>query len=246
MILHDDFDMDPGDCECTFFFMSLDRAPDEWFRLNAFDVPTEASGDFCPDFDNTLNDWDSDDGAICPGTGELNFSGPAFDFYAGNGQTFTVQTRGYDQDCLDDRFAEIPIATEIGGVFVPTLDGLALGSCFLPLLPLGFCLTPGLDECGDNDAYPGLSKSFGPPSYGVGGQSMSADEYEAHFTIEEVPLTVEDSADLVLTKDCKPDEGALAGVEFTCTILVENPQGPAPTDVIVHDTLLTAVDPTIT
>jgi uncharacterized repeat protein (TIGR01451 family) len=244
MVLHNDFDTDPGDCECTFFFMSNDRAPDEWARLNAFDIPTEASGDFCPDFDNTLNDWDSDDGAICPGTGELNFSGPVFDFYVGNGQDFTVQTRGYDQDCLDDRMGEFPIATSIGGIFVPTPEGLLLGSCFLPLLPEGFCEAPGLDNCGDNDAYPGLSKTLSAPTYGVGSQSMSADEYEAHFTVEEVPLALEDSADLAVTKDCKPDQGALAGVQFTCTILVENPQGPGlPHDVVVHDTLLTDVDP---
>jgi uncharacterized repeat protein (TIGR01451 family) len=244
MILHDDMDIDPGDCECTFFFMSNDRAPDEWARLNAFDIPTEASGDFCPDFDNTLSDWDSDDGAICPGTGELNFSGPNYDFYVGNGQNFTVQARGYDQDCLDDRMGEIPIATSVGGLFVPTFDGLQLGSCFLPGLPEGFCATPGFDNCADNDAFPGVSATFGAPSYGVGAQTMSADEYEAHFTVEEVPLTVEDSSDLVLTKDCKPDQGALAGVEFTCTILVQNPQGPGlPHDVVVHDTLLTDVDP---
>jgi uncharacterized repeat protein (TIGR01451 family) len=76
-------------------------------------------------------------------------------------------------------------------------------------------------------------------------EASEPDEYNLQFTVEEVPLTgAEDSADLVLTKDCKPDANALAGVEFLCTILVENPTGPGlPHDVIVHDTLLTDVDP---
>lgn len=229
MDLHDDMDIDPGDCECTFFFMSVDRAPDEWIRLSTF-----ATGN--------MNDYDDDDGL---GDGEMGFSGADFDFYVGNGLPFTVQAKGYDQDCLDNRMSEIPIATEVGGIFVPTLDGLALGLCFTPL-PEGFCLVPGFDECGDNDGFNTSSTPFGPPSYGVGGQDLEGGgEYELEVTIEEVPLTVEDSADLVLTKDCKPDTGALAGTDgFICTILVENPQGPGlPANVVVHDTLLTNVDP---
>jgi len=230
MDLHSDKDIDPGDCECTFFFMSVDRAPDEWIRLSTF-----ATGN--------MNDYDDDDG-ICCGDGEMGFSGAEFDFYIGNGQTFTASAKGYDQDCLDKRMGEFPIATQIGGVAVPTLDGFDLGLCFTPL-PDGFCLVPGFDECGDNDGFNTASKPFGPPGYGVGPQELEGGgQYELEVTIEDIPLTVEDSADLVLTKDCKPDQGAVAGVQFTCTILVENPQGPGlPHDVIVHDTLLTNVDP---
>src|SRR5262249_8732248 len=49
MDLHDDMDPDPGDCECTFFWMNVDRAPNAWIRLSTF-----ATGD--------MNDYDDDGG----------------------------------------------------------------------------------------------------------------------------------------------------------------------------------------
>ncbi|HSP55339.1 MAG TPA: DUF11 domain-containing protein [Dehalococcoidia bacterium] len=246
MILHEDQDIDPGDCECTFFYMSLDRSPDEWFRLQGYDIPTDAGS--CPGAgDNTLSDWDDDGGAICGGNGELNFSGPTFDFFVGNGQPFTMKAQGYDQDCLDNRFGEHQIIDIVGGVPIPTLDGLALGFCFTPL-PSGFCLVPGADECGDNDGFNELTQTFAAPDYGVGSHDVANPDgqYNMHFTVEDVPLsaTLSDTSDLALTKDCKPDGPALAGQQFTCTILVQNPGGPGlPRDVVVDDTMLTDVDP---
>jgi hypothetical protein len=86
--LHEDHDTDPGDCECTFFWMNVDKAPNEWIRLSTF-----ATGN--------MNDYD-DDGGL--GDGEMGFSGAAFDFYVTGGQPFNVRAHGYDQDCLDDLF----------------------------------------------------------------------------------------------------------------------------------------------
>ena len=51
MILHEDMDLDPGDCECTFFWMGVDRAPrNEWIRMSTY-----ATGD--------MGDYDDDHGA---------------------------------------------------------------------------------------------------------------------------------------------------------------------------------------
>ncbi len=222
MDLHEDKDLDPGDCECTFFFMSVNRAPDEWIRLSTF-----ATGN--------MNDYDDDVGA---GDGEMGFSGADFDFFVGNGQDLTVRAKGYDQDCFEDNLGNHVLAS--GGI--PTVEAVGFGLCALA------ALVPGAgQDFGDNDGYDTLSADFNAPDYGAGHQHerSGGSEYDLLFTIEDIPLTVEDSADLVLTKDCKPDTGALAGSDgFICTILVENPQGPGlPKDVVVHDTLLTNVDP---
>ncbi|HET7087029.1 MAG TPA: DUF11 domain-containing protein, partial [Anaerolineae bacterium] len=91
MDLHEDHETDPGDCECTFFWMNVDRSPEnEWIRLVDY-----AEGN--------MNDYD-DDGGL--GDGEMDFSGAVFDFYVRDGQTFNVRAHGYDQDCLDDYFGD--------------------------------------------------------------------------------------------------------------------------------------------
>ncbi len=251
MDLHDDKDtetLDPTSitsCECTFFFMNVDRAPDEWARLSDFDIPTDYDGsEFCPSHDNTMEAYDDDGGC---GDGELNFSGPTYDFFVGNNQPFTVRARGYDQDCLDGF-----VGDHLG--LLDPLTQLALVNCYVgvfPADPLGQCVAGvppivDVDECADNDPYGELAATYNPPAYSVGARDVtnSDGEFELLFTIADVPLTVEDTADLALTKDCKPNEPALAGVQFTCTILVQNPSGPGlPRDVVVEDTLLTDVDP---
>jgi uncharacterized repeat protein (TIGR01451 family) len=247
MFLFDDFDTetaDPFDItggELTFFFMNLNLAPDEWRRLSDFDVATDYNGGVgCPSHDNTLEEFDDDGGC---GEGNLDFAGLSYDFYIGNELPFTIRARGYDQDCLED-FTGDHLA------LLNPLTVLDLIHCNIgigPADPLGACwpVAPplDLDECDDNDSYGELAAPFGPP-YGVGTHEVANGdgEFSLKFTIEEIPLTIEDSADLVLTKDCKPDGSALAGERFACTILVENPTGPGlPRDVIVHDTLLTDV-----
>ncbi|MEX0751082.1 MAG: DUF11 domain-containing protein [Dehalococcoidia bacterium] len=209
MDLHEDMDLDPGDCECTFFWMNVDRAPSEWIRLSTF-----ANGN--------MNDYDDDGGLL--GDGEISFSGASFDYYVADGMSVNVSAHGYDQDCLDDYFGDHRFQV---GIFL---------DCYLAAaLEL---------EAGDNDDYNVLNAAFGGPDYGVGAQDVSAGgQYELEFSIEEIPVDLEDDADLQLTKICKPDNVAFAGQEVTCTILVNNPGPGLPRNVVVEDTLLTNVAP---
>ena len=212
MDLHEDMDLDPGDCECTFFWMNVDAAANEWIRLSSY-----ATGN--------MNDYDDDGGA---GDGEMGFSGAVFDFYLANDQDFNVRAHGYDQDCLDGEFGNHTIGSEVGGVLIPNGNALALAACYL--------------GTADNDDYNVLSATFGAPGYGVGGQDVSAGgQYELEFNIAEIPFTQEDTADLSLTKDCTWDgEVALAGDPFTCTIVVSNAGPGLPRNVVVTDDVLTA------
>jgi hypothetical protein len=101
MTMHDDLDHDsltPGsdDCECAWFWSSVDRAPDETLRLSdkAIDL-------------SHMNDV---------GDGEtVLFDGAAWDFVVADGQAITLRTFGFDggvgegawdptQDCFDDHF----------------------------------------------------------------------------------------------------------------------------------------------
>jgi hypothetical protein len=127
--LHEDQDLDPTDCECSFFWLNVDRSPDEWFRLTPFQIPTDDDSGFgCFDHTNTLNDWDDDGGC---GNGNLQFNGPTFDFVLAAGQDFTLRSVAYDQDCLDDLFEFHDLL----------LGALALAGCYIP------------PENGDNDPY---------------------------------------------------------------------------------------------
>jgi uncharacterized repeat protein (TIGR01451 family) len=209
MDLHDDHETDPGDCECTFFWMNVDKAPsNEWIRLSTY-------------ADGNMNDYDDDEGL---GDGEMDFTGAEFDFYVADGEPYTVRANGYDQDCLDDYFGD------------HSFDITTFLDCYLLA---AIELNPG-----DNDAFASLTASFGAPGYGIGNQDVTASgEYELEFTVEEIPLGTgdEDTADLSLSKVCKPDDTVLAGEEITCTIIVQN-DGPAlPRNVVVDDVLLTDV-----
>jgi uncharacterized repeat protein (TIGR01451 family) len=229
MDLHDDKEPPGFDCECTFFWMNVDRAPGgEWIRLS-----DHANGN--------MNDYDDD---VDLGDGEMGFSGAEFDFFIGNDMPYTVRAHGYDggfedtipgADCFDDHFGHHDFGAHVDlSVFPPGLPDL----CYVLL-----AIDPSIP---DNDDFAQLGASFNPADY-LGSKDVTASgEYELEFNVEEIPLTDEQTggSDLIVTKDCKPDQGALAGEEFTCTILVENPQGPGlPSNVVVHDTLLTDVDP---
>jgi hypothetical protein len=221
MDLHDDMDVDPGDCECTFFWMNVDRAAAEWIRMSTF-------------ADGNMNDYDDDDGF---GDGEMDFTGAGFDFYVANEQDFSVRAHGYDQDCLDDEFGDgnHVIGAEVGGVLVPNLNALALLDCYIGTGALSL-------EAGDNDDYNQINATFTSPGYGVGSQDVSAGgQYELEFVIGELGLTNEDSADLSLTKTCTWEgEVALAGSPFDCTIVVENSGPGLPRNVVVTDDLVTS------
>jgi len=236
MFLDDDDDTDPGDCECSFFWMNVGQAPNEWIRLSDF-----ANGN--------MNDYDDNDFL---GDGIMTFSGADFDFFVANGKPLTVRANGFDggfgdvnlvdfltfglvpADCLDDHFGEHDFQSHVDiHLFPPQFPS----ACYLSL--------PFDDTIADNDPYSSIEQSFGPgDDYGIGDQTVDGGRYNLQFTVEEIPLTIEDAADLVLSKICKPDVNALAGQEITCTILVENPSGPGlPRHVVVDDTLLTDVAP---
>lgn len=228
-VLHEDQDLDPTDCECSFFWVNVDKSTDEWFRLTPYEIPTDDdAGLLCPSHTNTLNDWDDDGGC---GNGHLNFNGPNFDFYVVDGQDYTFRTVAYDQDCLDGLFGEHVIAETVGGVIIPNLTALALGACFIP------------PNTADNDSYDAATVVNLPPG---NGQRVAppSNQFELFFDVNSEPVTAEDSADLSLIKACKPDlSPALAGQQFTCTVLVNNPGPGLPRNVVVRDSLLTNVDP---
>jgi uncharacterized repeat protein (TIGR01451 family) len=218
MDLHDDRDTDPGDCECSFFWMNVDKASNSWIRLSTF-----ATGN--------MNDYDDDDGF---GDGEMGFSGAVFDFYVANGDPFAVWANGYDQDCLDERFGNHSLGTTVGGVVIPGLEAFALADCYINPIRIA------AGTNGDNSKYPNLETSFtAAAGYGAGNQDVSAGDYELEFNITDEPLTVEDSADLALDKICKPDNVVDAGKPITCSIVVDNPGPGLPRNVVVRDTLFT-------
>lgn len=223
-VLHEDMDLDPGDCECSFFWLNMNRSGDEWFRLTPYQIPTDDNASFpCPSHTNTLNDWDDDGGC---GDGSLNFSGPTFDFFTAAGQDYTLRTVAYDQDCLDGRFGNHILAS--GGL--PTLDAVALGACFLDVA-----------EPGDNDSYdPATATNL---AAGTGRDVANPPgDFDLFFDVTSEDVTTEDSADLSLIKACKPDlSPARAGQQITCTIVVSNPGPGLPRNVVVRDTLLTSV-----
>ena len=241
MDLHNDHDDVPTDTgELTFFFMNVSTAADEWARLSDFDIPTHDScGALCFEHTNTMNDYDDDD--LCC-NGLLNFSGPVYDFYIAGGRSFTIRANGYDQDCYDfhDNFGD---------------HNLSLGL-------YAACHTVDITEFGGNDPMVPLptkleghqsETTFGPPDYGVGFQDLHAwrlvqlpgqpeptltSDYELEVMIGEIPLGLEDTADLSVDKTCVADgEVALVGQPVHCTITVQNPGPGLPRGVTIGDTL---------
>lgn len=226
-VMHEDQDLDPGDCECSFFWVNVDKSGDEWLRLTPYEIPTDDDSGFgCFSNTNTLNDWDDDGGC---GNGHLNFSGPNFDFYVVDGQDYTFRTVAYDQDCLDGQFGNHQIGDTVGGVIVPNLNALALGACFIDPI-----------EPGDNDPYDAAAVVNLAPGAGAR-VAPGSNQFELFFDVNSAALTVEDAANLSLSKFCQPTDTQLAGQQVQCEILVENPGPGLPRNVKVKDTLLTDV-----
>jgi hypothetical protein len=176
------------DCACSFVWMNLDRAPHEWFRLTGYDLPTDDGEDHT----NTLDDWDDNQ---VDGSGELNFSGPTFDFFILNGQSFTLKVNGYGQNCYDSVFGEHDLVT----------GGADLALCKILLQ-------------GDNDQFDHLDQTFGFPDYGVGEQELTSSnsQYKLFLTVKELLMV---SLSKVLTS---PPSGTVTlgtTVEFTTTII---------------------------
>jgi hypothetical protein len=223
-------------CDCRSFRMSVNRATNsEWSTLNGFDVPTDISGDpFCPG-SNTLDSWR--DGGIC-GSGDLNFNGPSFDFYLHDQEFVTFHFYGYKSNCWDSAFGS-PHSLEV--------SGLIMGLCYLtPSVLLGD---------GPEDSDLGVAEATFIPSSILANNgdhvvhSQSGD-YNMTVHVDEVPLGLEDTADLALNKNCSPAQ-VIAPAPFSCRIEVTN-AGPAlPHDVKVTDTITapttnyTVVNPTL-
>jgi hypothetical protein len=109
---------------------------------------------------------------------------------------------------------------------------------------------------GFNDMRPVLDSSlsvsgasnpttFAPP-YPVGDFNVSnrGTQYTLSFHADDIPVQIEDTADLSVTKLCKPDvTPAIAGTPFQCTVFVDNPGPGLPRNVVLNDTMITNVNP---
>ena len=118
------FDHDTGllgsddDCECSWFWMSVDRAPGEWRRLSDHaddDDPDEVDGN-----EHLNNFSDGTTRTFTGATWELtmpaepnlqSFVIRAFGFDGGVGEDVT--SLAFDQDCLDDHFAHHDIEEHV-------------------------------------------------------------------------------------------------------------------------------------
>jgi len=213
MILHDDQDLGGTSGELSFFWMNLDADPEPWRRLSDYDIPTDDDSSLVclGDHTNVLEDYD--DEQTC-GNGELRFAGPRYDFYVGNGESYTVRTVGWDQDCFDDFFGEY--------------DNFVQTSVSCRINPIN------LTEAGKNDDLGRIESRFGPhdqPAYGIGGAGLELPaengDYQLFVDISERALDAEDSADLSVTMPCFFDgEVLVVGDPLTCNVRGANDLGP--------------------
>jgi Dockerin type I domain len=147
------------DCECTFFWMNVDRAPNEWIRLSDF-----ATGNM-----NDFGDGDT-----------RNFSaGATFDFLVQDGQPFTIRANGYDggvgegstdptQDCLDEHFGHHDFGAHVD------VD-LSIVPPFLSFPDICYTRLPTDQGSPENDPFEELQATFGPHNgYGVGRQTLAS------------------------------------------------------------------------
>jgi Bacterial TSP3 repeat len=123
---HDSTPAPPGDpdsiddCECSWFWMHIDRSLDEWRRLSDHaddpDDPDQADGD------EHLNNFRE--------ATTRTFTNATWEFLVPDGEPFTMRAFGYDggvfedseafdQDCLDDHFAhhDLPAHVNIAPPF---------------------------------------------------------------------------------------------------------------------------------
>ena len=213
MNLHDDQDLGGTAGELSFFWMNLDADPEPWRRLSDYDIPTDDDAGFFCGFDHTNVLEDYDDEQTC-GNGELRFAGPRYDFYIGNGESYTMRTVGWDQDCFDDFFGEY--------------DNFVQTAVSCRINPIN------LTEAGKNDDLGRIESRFGPndqPAYGIGsvGLELPAEngDYQLFVDISELELDAEDSADLSVTMPCVFNgEVLVVGNPLTCNVRGANDFGP--------------------
>jgi len=230
--LHDSEDDDSlvnpacsDDAEMTFFWANCDRAPsNEWLRFADF-APLAGNGN------SVLNDYDPD----LLGHSLVGTPGAGYDFYIRNGESFTLRTAGYDQDCYDQFFGD--------------------GHVFEAAFPYVWCNTSPF-ECfdGNNDELQSVEAVFPAPDYGTDPATgfgtpkvgtplephlvnlsdiVLVSDYELNLEVQKVALTNEDTSDLQVSKECVPD----TSLSFVCTIEVSNPGPGLPRHVVLQDTL---------
>lgn len=186
--LHEDHELDPGDGELSFWFANVDAAQASWLRLSDF-----ANGN--------MDDYDDDTG---PGDGEMSYTNASFDFYLRQGNSFSVYTMGYEQDCFDNEFS-IPY----------------FGDHRLYIDMYIYCYQQ-IDNLGAGDAIGRAKRTFTAQDLGPF-TIKDTDEYDVRVSIEDVPTTDEDTSHLSVETACTPDgEVALAGQPLTCLTRAHN------------------------
>jgi uncharacterized repeat protein (TIGR01451 family) len=192
-----------NDCECTFFWVNVDRAPNEWLRLSDFatkDMDKFRAGQtvtFTPD--------------------------ALFDFFVRDGQPFIIRANGYDggfsepqfvnvgpspqyvpRDCIDQHMGhhDLRAHIEFSTIFpvIPPFTGLPIDPCYDAIF------MEANEKNGDysganNDPFQRLVRAFPAfNNYGLGSASQvqfrlpsgtpdPKAEYELLVTLEEVPIS---------------------------------------------------------
>jgi hypothetical protein len=213
MNLHEDHDPPGFAGELSFSWLNLDADPDPWRRLSDYDIPTDDDASILciTDHTNVMEDYDDDQKC---GNGELRFSGPLYDFYIGNGESYTIRSLGWDQDCYDDFFGDH--------------DNFVQAAISCNINPVN------LTERGTNDGLGRVDAQFGPgdvPPYGIGSAALELPtengDYELRVDISELDLTVEDTADISVTMPCSfSGEVLVVGGTLTCNVRGANDFGP--------------------
>ena len=238
--LHDSKDEDEllnpfcgEDGELSFFWATLDRAPsDEWIRLADY-APVDANGK------SVLNDY----GPSLLGHSFVDLPGAAWDFYVRQGQSLNLRARGFEQDCYDQFFGDHTM-----NVATPYLYCFASPST---------CRDNNNDELDKLDAelaapdYGGIDPATGtvtlhpasPPKprfiFGHDPPIVSVSDYAFDVTVRRVPLGLEDTSDLAITKTCSPD----SSTSFLCSLRVSNPGPGLPRNVVVDDAITASAGP---
>jgi len=232
----DGSDLNPycsDDGELTFFWASLDRAPtDEWIRLADY-APEASNGN------SVMNDYDPS----LLGDAFTDFWGATWDFYARNGQSLNFRARGFEQDCYDQYFGD---------------HGLNVATPYI------YCnVSPTVCFDGNNDNLDKIDALIGAPDYGgidpttgmvtlhpssplhprivIGHDPpvVLVPDYEFDMTVRRVPLGLEDTSDLSITKACSPE----SGTSFLCSLRVANPGPGLPKNVVVEDVITASAGP---
>lgn len=203
---------DDDDCECSFFWMNVDRAPSEWIRLS----------------DHTSGNMDDYRGDPQNG-GPMDFAGAVFDFQLRDGQPFTIRANGFDggpsegawepgQDCLDDHVAHHDFGDHV---------------------PFDYCFAKLATDSGspNQDPFKDLTATFGPDNgYGVGTRVLPSAPTEVRVLEYRPPLgyvpidVVMSEYELVVTIEELPADSDGDGLLDTTETTGTNPTNPLDAD----------------